>query len=245
MDTSNDDDNNPNDNNKMLDKLKEQLNLMTPNISLHISQPTIDIYPIENYTFGSKSIKLDKDINVKSRLERLQENYIKRGIRRTVEAILLVHNHGHPHVLLLQIGGKTDANNTNTNTKSFYKLPGGRLKVGEEEMNGLHRKLSNKLGSPIPDLIPKWSNGTLLSVLHRPNFDDRLYPYKIPHITQHKEIKKLYLVPLPPKCMFAVAENIQFIAVPFFELYNNQHRYGSILASIPQLLSKYRINSVS
>jgi len=30
--------------------------------------------------------------------------YEKEGMRRVVEGILLVHNHGHPCVLLLQIG---------------------------------------------------------------------------------------------------------------------------------------------
>ena len=34
----------------------------------------------------------------------MKENYEKEGMRRTVEGILLVHQHRHPHVLLLQIG---------------------------------------------------------------------------------------------------------------------------------------------
>jgi hypothetical protein len=42
------------------------------------------------------------------------------GIRRSVEAVLLVNVHGHPHVLVLQLGG------------SFFKLPGGRLRPGED-----------------------------------------------------------------------------------------------------------------
>jgi len=41
-------------------------------------------------------------------------------MRRTVEGILLVQEHNHPHVLLLQLG------------QSFFKLPGGRLRAGEE-----------------------------------------------------------------------------------------------------------------
>ena len=41
-------------------------------------------------------------------------------MRTSVEAILLVHEHNHPHILLLQIGN------------SFFKLPGGRLKPGED-----------------------------------------------------------------------------------------------------------------
>lgn len=45
--------------------------------------------------------------------------YSREGARRSVEAVLLVHEHHHPHVLLLQVG------------HAFFKLPGGRLRPGE------------------------------------------------------------------------------------------------------------------
>jgi hypothetical protein len=38
------------------------------------------------------------------------QNYHSHGLRRSVDAVLLVHNHGHPHILLLQMGS------------SFFKL---------------------------------------------------------------------------------------------------------------------------
>lgn len=47
---------------------------------------------------------LEKDASVAARLQRMQENYNKEGMRRTVEGVMLVHQHKHPHVLLLQIG---------------------------------------------------------------------------------------------------------------------------------------------
>lgn len=46
--------------------------------------------------------------------------YAQEGVRRSVDAVLLVHAHGHPHVLLLQLGS------------TFFKLPGGRLRPGED-----------------------------------------------------------------------------------------------------------------
>ena len=46
--------------------------------------------------------------------------YRREGIRRSVEAVILVHDHNHPHVLLLQLGS------------AFFKLPGGRLRPGED-----------------------------------------------------------------------------------------------------------------
>ncbi len=45
-----------------------------------------------------------------------------------MEAVLLVHEHHHPHVLLLQVG------------HTFFKLPGGRLRPGE---NGARRWTAN------------------------------------------------------------------------------------------------------
>lgn len=46
--------------------------------------------------------------------------YNEQGMRRTVEGVILVHKHRTIHVLLLQP------------TPNFYKLPGGRLKPGED-----------------------------------------------------------------------------------------------------------------
>ena len=75
--------------------------------------PILDIYPVENYTFGTKEPQHEKDKSVATRLARMKDKYEKEGMRRTVEAVLLVYQHGHPHVLLLQIGN---------NVKGFFKL---------------------------------------------------------------------------------------------------------------------------
>jgi 8-oxo-dGTP pyrophosphatase MutT (NUDIX family) len=45
----------------------------------------------------------------------------REGLRRSVGAVILVHAHGHPHVLLLQLGNS-----------AYYQLPGGKLKPGED-----------------------------------------------------------------------------------------------------------------
>ena len=46
--------------------------------------------------------------------------------------------------------------------------------------------------------------GECVGQFWRPGFDFSLYPYQPAHITKPKEIKKLFLVPLPEKCFFAV-----------------------------------------
>ena len=47
-------------------------------------------------------------------------------MRRSVDGVLLVHEHGLPHVLLLQLG------------TTFFKLPGGELNPGEDEVSNYY-----------------------------------------------------------------------------------------------------------
>jgi cleavage and polyadenylation specificity factor subunit 5 len=48
---------------------------------------------------------IQTDTSVAARLARMKQNYEQEGIRRSVEGVMVVHQHNHPHVLLLQIGG--------------------------------------------------------------------------------------------------------------------------------------------
>ena len=61
-------------------------------------------YPLSNYTFGTKDPLFERDPSVPARFQRMREEFDKLGMRRSVEGILLVHEHGLPHVLLLQLG---------------------------------------------------------------------------------------------------------------------------------------------
>jgi len=54
-------------------------------------------------TCSTKEAQPEEDPSVSARLQRLQNNYEDFGMRRTVEGILVVHDHGHPHILMLQI----------------------------------------------------------------------------------------------------------------------------------------------
>jgi len=64
----------------------------------------INLYPLSNYTFGTKDPLFERDPSVPARFQRMREEFDKVGMRRSVEGILLVHEHGLPHVLLLQLG---------------------------------------------------------------------------------------------------------------------------------------------
>jgi len=61
-------------------------------------------YPLTNYTFGTKEPLFEKDPSVPARFQRMRDEFEKIGMRRSVEGVLLVHEHGLPHVLLLQLG---------------------------------------------------------------------------------------------------------------------------------------------
>ncbi|KAL7047863.1 hypothetical protein ACKWTF_003131 [Chironomus riparius] len=107
----------------------------TTSIKVPISQSltlnrTINLYPLTNYTFGTKEPLFEKDPSVPARFQRMRDEFEKIGMRRSVEACLLVHEHGLPHVLLLQLG------------TTFFKLPGGELNAGEDEVEGLKRLLT-------------------------------------------------------------------------------------------------------
>jgi len=68
------------------------------------NQPkTIRLYPLSNYTFGTKENQPEEDPSVLARLHRLQEHYEQHGMRRTCEGVLVCHEHSHPHILMLQI----------------------------------------------------------------------------------------------------------------------------------------------
>ncbi|OUM66519.1 hypothetical protein PIROE2DRAFT_40720, partial [Piromyces sp. E2] len=190
---------------------------------------TLKSYSLENYKFGVKDPQPEEDPSVAARLNRLQNEYEKYGIRRTVEGVLVVHEHNHPHVLLLQIAN------------TFFKLPGDALKPGEDEIEGLKLRLSQKL-SPANQVgldTSDWEVGELLSIWYRPNFENFMYPYIPAHITKPKEMKKIFLIHLPEKKTFSVPKNMKLLAVPLFELYDNSARYGPQLAALPHLLSRF------
>ncbi|KAE8722477.1 Cleavage and polyadenylation specificity factor subunit 5 [Hibiscus syriacus] len=180
---------------------------------------------------------MEKDTSVADRLARMKVNYTKEGMRTSFEAILLVQEHNHPHILLLQIGN------------TFCKLPGGRLKPGENAIILFFllfsSKLTSKLGANSPALVPDWQISEAVAICWRPNFETMMYPYCPPHITKPKECKKLFLVHLSEKEYFAVPKNLKLLAVPLFELYDNVQRYGPVISTIPQQLSRFQFNMIS
>jgi cleavage and polyadenylation specificity factor subunit 5 len=156
----------------------------------------------------------------------MREEFDRIGMRRSVEGVLLVHEHRLPHVLLLQLG------------TTFFKLPGGELNPGEDELDGLKRLMQETLGRQ-DGIANEWTIEDAVGNWWRPNFEPPQYPYVPPHITRPKEHRRLFLVQLPEKALFAVPKNYKLVAAPLFELYDNAQGYGPIISSLPQSMSRF------
>ena len=76
----------------------------------------------------------------------------------------------------------------------------------------------------------------------RPHYEQSLYPYLPPHVTKPKECLKIFSIILPEKSIFAVPRNLKLLAIPLFELQGNPKRYGNLIASVPQFISRFSIN---
>ena len=130
-----------------------------------------------------------------------------------------------------------------TNPPSHPRRPGGHLSPTDPELPTLQHILTTNLSPTNPNPKPPpftWPIHSTLTTWTRPHFSTTMYPYTPPHITRPKEIKKLYLVPLPARAELAVPKNMKLLAVPLHELYDNSARYGALLSAIPHYLSAVR-----
>mmetsp|Transcript_144985 Transcript_144985/g.450105 ORF Transcript_144985/g.450105 Transcript_144985/m.450105 type:complete len:200 (-) Transcript_144985:130-729(-) len=185
------------------------------------------LYPQDAYDSQQARLRPAKDDPPALRRKR---KYESEGMRRTVRAALLVHRHGHPHVLALR------------GAQGRYELPGGTLRPGESEREGLNRKMKRLVFNADPASVCEWRVGDLLAVWWCPSFEGAAYPYLPQHVTRPKECIRVYQVLLPAQCVFAVPQNENLVAVPFFDLFDDPQAYGRLLAEVPQLLSKYALS---
>jgi len=232
-----------NDNTKEHDQLALAENKKNKNNKHFQQQPLIkldrliNLYPLTNYTFGTKEALYERDSSVVARFQRMRDEFQTLGMRKSVEAVLLVHEHNLPHVLLLQLG------------TTFFKLPGGELNKDEDPVDGLKRLLNETLGknesagsageSKEPSTNNNWIIEDIIGNWWRPNFEAPRYPYVTAHITKPKEHIRMFMVQLGENATFAVPRNYKLVAAPLFELYDNSQGYGPIISSLPQVLSRF------
>ncbi|XP_021911179.1 pre-mRNA cleavage factor Im 25 kDa subunit 1 [Carica papaya] len=192
----------------------------------------VGLYPLSCYYFGSTQPLSFKDETLADRVQRFKLNYAAHGLRTRVEGILLVELFKHPHLLLLQV------------RNSIFKLPGGRLRPGESDIDGLKRKLSRKLYVSEDGNESDWEVGECVGMWWRPDFETLLYPSLSPTVKKPKECIKLFLVRLPESRKFIVPKNLKLLAVPLCQIHDNYKTYGPIISGIPQLLSKFSFNII-
>ncbi|KAJ4708698.1 Pre-mRNA cleavage factor Im subunit like [Melia azedarach] len=192
----------------------------------------IDIYPLSCYYFGSKDAIPFKDETLSDRILRMKSHYAAHGLRTCVEAVILVELFKHPHLLLLQV------------RNSIFKLPGGHLRPGESDVDGLKRKLTRKLSLNEDGDGVAWEVGECLGMWWKPDFETLPFPYLPPNVKQPKECTKLYLVKLPVSRKFIVPKNMKLLAVPLCQIHDNHKTYGQIISGVPQLLSKFPFNMI-
>lgn len=202
----------------------------------------LEIYPLSRYYFGAKDAAgAPRGVETAAdRALRLKANFAAHGLRTSVHGVLLVELFGHPHVLLLQV------------RNSSFVLPGGRLRPGEEELQGLKRKLSSKLsildeseGDAEDEDEDDWQVGECIGMWWRSEFEAIPFPYMPPNFRMPKECIKLFLIRLPMSRQFIVPRNMKLLAVPLSQIHNNAQVYGPVISGIPNLLSKFALNVIS
>lgn len=119
------------------------------------SRQSLTIYPLENYTFAVIDAPLkETEKSTKAKLEALEKDYALSGLAFSMETVIILHQHGHPHLLILQKDAET------------FMLPSGMMKTGEDDDAALKRVLGEKLS-----LEAGFKRRNLLGVWWRPNFE--------------------------------------------------------------------------
>lgn len=85
--------------------------------------------------------------------------------------------------------------------------------AADADREGLRRKLTTQLSPEAASLAFPWDIADCTGIYWRPNFDVSMYPYLPAHITRPKEVKKIFLVPLPEKCYLAVRAQLLTITL--------------------------------
>jgi len=195
---------------------------------------SINVYSLLSYDIAKKKGVNSRPARQENELARRQAAFAEKGVRRTVQGVLLVHQHGFPCVLVLH--GPSEKK---------WSLPGGRLRPGEEERSGLQRKLNSRLRLEEEQDQVEWEIGEVLATWFRPEFlDYELFPYCPPHISQPKEVRTVFLVRLPENLVFHHNADQELVAVPLFSLERNSAQYGPVISSLPEQLSRFTINTL-
>jgi cleavage and polyadenylation specificity factor subunit 5 len=214
---------------KQEEEPEEEEELIEDDLGEHLPISAV-IYPLSSYTFGKG--KAGKPFcTFQKRMIRHKAVYEKEGVRHTVSGVLVCHHQGVLTVLLLK---KRDEETG----KNVFSLPESRLRPGEDVNTGLSRCLNKKIsGSSSSDY--KWQISGFLGKWVRPQFDDLLFPYDLPHVSSPKETVSIYLIQMPKEMAFNVNQSAEMVAVPVQHLYKDSRTYGNVISSLPVQMARF------
>ena len=204
----------------------------------------------------------DKDIeaNYQRKICQLRDKFAKNredGPIQTTQLVMLAHKHDHFFIFLL----KDRFNNYSLPTPSSITCINDDVDEDDDDDDDDDDDGTNK--------YYKVESKELVSQWWRPHFDDNVYPYAPVHVATPVEQIKVMLAELPVKCRLAYAGNKDeaggelgvdakkrkpneegdgkaskenkktVIAVPFYDIFANEKRFGPIISSLPQILSSF------
>lgn len=152
-------------------------------------EPTIQLFHLDNYTFGKKDSIL---IGEEEDASKLEMEYMLSGMKHWASFVILVHLHNHPHVLLLKRAGVGLATGP---TGGEFRLVGDSINLmdGPSEEQLLKGILCKYLSPPSNGTSTTtaasasagdvdWDIGECLAKWYRPGFDEAYTVYRPLHL---------------------------------------------------------------
>lgn len=128
--------------------------------------PRLKIYSYNNYKINKKTARVRiTHPTFEAKMKQLQEFVETKHVNRSsVYGVIIVHQNNQPHLVVLN----TSQNAGQTET---IQLPGGKLKLGQNPVDGLRAKLQKKLSL---DESISWEIGELLGNFYRTGYNANL-----------------------------------------------------------------------
>jgi cleavage and polyadenylation specificity factor subunit 5 len=185
---------------------------------------TIHLYPLKNYS-STPSDCLLPPLPYPTLALYHRDQWLQRGMRKSIQLLLLAHDDGIPCVLVQRT--------------SSYSLLEGEILPGQTEEEAIKAILIRHLMKHSANDRLEFSVADCLMQLWRPEFDKNLFPYLPAHVSRPKELLKVVLVGLPPRAVLQLPTGVTLDAVPVAELKRGgERKFGPVLAAVPDIISR-------